>query len=260
MNTTKVKAIVVACLILVMNGSALGQSDESLKELLELSGILRNHLTMSDRIVSQFQTAIPEVPEAFWLQEQKNLQQSHATTIENRLYSIYREQMSAEEVQEVIAKMKAGGISDKDSSFMQATTQAIQYGEKLMADISKTLSRKVEEGNLLTRNVGEMDCSKYRDGKFLDVLPDGEEVRIERKGTIQYSRFGNNYMKFELTYLNNCDYTMTLLETDFEPYKAEIGNVITIHPYFIDDKVIRYKCVVDHRHGFVTYGDLAFDR
>ena len=66
---------------------------------------------------------------------------------------------------------------------------------------------------LLSASVfAQVDCEKFKVGKFQNI-EDGEvKSTIERNDSIQVERFGNKEIKLEITWINDCSYQLHLLD------------------------------------------------
>lgn len=81
-------------------------------------------------------------------------------------------------------------------------------------------------------NGQDLDCEKYKNGKFKIIDPEFGNSIIERKGSsqIEYGERSKLKLEFDITWINDCSYTLELSRVIENPgnFKIPEGMILTI--------------------------------
>lgn len=223
-------------------------------QLIEMNGILPHHSTTLDRLINGFRADLKEIPDSFWENQKKILHKKYVQSIQPDLVRMYDKHLSKDEIKEVIEIIKGEKLKELSESYVSTSYKAIDYGEDLTINLSRSLSEAIEKSNYLQKNINDIPCESFKTGKYVNITWNAEEVRIEKMENFQISRVGDKYLKFEIKYITECDYRLTLIETDMEDHQSNIGSFVHVYPYYVDHKSIKYKSELDN--GFILYGQL----
>ena len=88
----------------------------------------------------------------------------------------------------------------------------------------------------------QVDCEKYKDGKFIIVDEENGNSHIERKGSKQteYGEGSGLKLEFKIKWLNECTYTVTLKKIVENPNKIPLSKDMVLTVEIIETKENSY--------------------
>lgn len=89
-----------------------------------------------------------------------------------------------------------------------------------------------------------LTCKDAHQGMF-DVFYQNMKIVVKREGNFQYEYAGANYIKYNITWLSDCEYKLVVIETDIEQAKEYIGETCTTTITGIEDDKFKYTCVYE---------------
>jgi hypothetical protein len=70
----------------------------------------------------------------------------------------------------------------------------------------------------------QVDCTKFKTGKFVNIDKDKPKTTIERNDSIQTERMGEIEVKLEITWINECTYKLKLVSGNNAFWKSRPKN------------------------------------
>jgi len=70
----------------------------------------------------------------------------------------------------------------------------------------------------------QVDCAKFKIGKFINIDKDKPKTTIERNDSIQTERMGEIEVKLEITWINECTYKLKLVSGNIAFWKSRPKN------------------------------------
>jgi hypothetical protein len=253
----QIKFLTIIILLFVSISSVKSQNSVAISKLLKADKMLDNYLSIIDVTIDEFKNDFDEIPVEFWEKQREELKDQYTKSIENRLTRIYSKFLSKGEILEAIDYFEKKNISTLNDSYFEAYQKAIILGVELVAEMSQNVSDRIENSKFFNNTISVEEFKEFRKGNFVHDVINGIEVKVEKNDSIQFTRFRNNFIRHEITYLNDCDYALKIVQTNDENMQADIGNSIEIYPYEVVGKKMKFKSMVMTEGGWVVkYGEL----
>lgn len=80
---------------------------------------------------------------------------------------------------------------------------------------------------------------------MFEVFYQNMKISVKREGNFQYEYTGGNFIKYNITWVSDCEYKLVVLDTDIEEAKAYIGEASVTEITGIDDDKFNYTCVYE---------------
>ena len=233
---------------------------ELANEVLELNGIMQNHQNMIKRIVNQYKKRLKDIPDSFWITQKAELEKLFLLKIRNDLLELYKNQLTIEQLKTSKDKLKDKHPNTIDGNDILLNKEVFELADFYLGKITQNLTLHLENGGFITYELPTSECLKFKEGNFVNFPNPKFKVSIEKKDSVQISRFGDNFISFQLHYFNDCDYKMILSKTNIEAYKSNVGDELIIYPYEISGDTLRYKAISTKNNDFVSFGELIKER
>jgi hypothetical protein len=141
---------------------------------------------------------------------------------------------------------------------MDAYLKAMILGTELVAEISRNLSGRIENSIFINNTISVEQFNEFRNGNFVREEINGIKVNIEMNDSIVVEKYRNKFIKHEIFYLNDCDYSLKIVETNDGNLQIDIGNSIEIYPYEVVGDTMKYRSMVMTEGGLIVkYGELT---
>jgi len=255
----KLKIQILLILLALVGNTTFGQTnmnEELVVELTNLNGILDNHTTIDNRLLEQLKDDLPEISLAFWQSKEKALDEKYDSNVKDSIIDIYSLTMSEKELKLSINELKTNPNPQLPDTYYIAFEKVMELAHNLSGEISKNIDSEIMSKQLLNIQLDTSDCTLFNEGEYTNILADGTVIQIHKTKEVQYSRISDNFIRFEIHHINQCDYSLKLVETNFAHLAEDIGNIIEIHPYYIDDQMMKYRSIMLDGTDFVAYGIL----
>ncbi|MBS2100760.1 SGNH/GDSL hydrolase family protein [Carboxylicivirga linearis] len=121
---------------------------------------------------------------------------------------------------------------------------SIDSKNKETVQIGQILSQELKEGELANEFFDDIekektknyefintDCGTFKVGKFKYQMPDGTFMIIERDPDFQYEYYKGTTTKYKLKWLDDCRYSLSMIETNSKSMRAAKGQVFITNIY-----------------------------
>jgi len=123
------------------------------------------------------------------------------------------------------------------SQELKEGNQGVELANEVLQDAEKEKAKNYEFINT--------DCESFKVGKFKYQMPDGTFMIIERDTNFQYEYYKGTTTKYKLKWLDDCRYSLSMIETNSKNMRAAKGQVFITNIYETGIDFYKFVSVID---------------
>lgn len=167
----------------------------------------------------------------FWDEYKVRAINSYNDTLKPQIITIYDKYFTDVEIDYMYefysSEIGKQTLKKYDMLLQELMIMGLKFGEQISDQIIQNIEQKEEEEiDFKMNNVFE-GCSKFKTGRFNVVINDTIILNYERDEKRQIETYGQGRAVYEINWVNDCRYTLTLLETN-NPYDQNFIGATTI--------------------------------
>lgn len=213
---------------------------EALIELLSTEDRMSNMIT---NLINESLKTASSFDSIFWDEYKVRAINSFNDTLKPQIIAVYDKYFSDEEIDYMYefysSELGRQTLKKYDMLLQELMLIGLKFGEEISDQIIQDIEQKEEEEiDFKMNNVFE-GCSRFKTGKFEHAINDSIIILYERDEKQQIETFGQGRAVYDIKWLNDCRYTITLVETN-NPYNQDfIGTTTVVNIYEFDGN--KYK-------------------
>ena len=219
--------------------------NEAIKRFLKIQGTEERWSLSFEKMIATQKRGGDEEAQQFWEKFKEKIEENSYERLYEKVIPIYHEHFSIEEIEGLIAFYGTDlgqALLEKQPIVMEAS---YSMGEVVAAEIVEEINIEKEEDLVGKYNKRLLDCSDIKSGKFTSTVGDGQEIVVERKGKFQYEYFDGSITKYKVNWLDECTYSLKVLETDASFMKDMVGKTLITNIFEINDDHYKYICTME---------------
>ena len=204
---------------------------DKIEALIELMSTEQRMNNMINNLINESLKTADSYDSVFWNEYKVRAMNSINDTLKPQIISIYDKYFSNEEI-DYMYEFYSSDIG-KQTLFkyvkllQELMLIGLNCGEKISEQIIQNLQEKEDqEIDFKMNNVFE-GCSRFKTGKFEQAINDTIILHYERDEDRQIETYGQGRAMYDIKWLNECRYTLTLVETN-NPYDQDFIGATTI--------------------------------
>lgn len=237
---------------LVLNVDAFSQEQDSLTDkvirMMEAIGTTKMFEVSIENVISLQERSQQElIGNEFWEEFKNEIRKAGFEDLMELLVPIYKKHLTEEEIDAITTFYESEVGKKMVEKFPIISTESMQAGTEWGERLGAKILTGLEENEALKFNQEIEGCKEIKEGKFLSILQDGTEVKIERKGKKQIEIIGEQKNEYEVEWLSDCKYKVYSLN---EKKERILNEVLTINIYEIDGDTVKYIFKIDDKEVY----------
>lgn len=217
---------------------------EKIEALIELLSTEERMSSMITNLINESLKTASSFDSAFWDEYKVRALNSYNDTLKPQIISIYDKYFSDEEIDYMYefysSEIGKQTLKKYDMLMQELMLMGLKFGEEISDQVIQDIEEKEdEEIDFKMNNVFE-GCSRFKTGKFEVVINDTIILQYERDEKRQIETYDPGRAVYDINWLNDCRYTLTLIETN-NPYdQSYIGATTIVNIYESDMDSYKY--------------------
>lgn len=231
-------------LLFSLNAISQDSKIDKIESLIDLLNTEQRMSSMIDNLINESLKTADSYDSLFWKEYKVKSTNIVNDTLKPQIVAIYDKYFTDLEI-DYMHDFYSSDIGKQtlykyDQMLQEIMLLGLNVGEKISEQIVQEIEEKEDrEIGFKMNNVFE-GCSRFQVGKFEQVVNENVTFYYERDENRQIETFGEGRAVYDIKWLNDCRYTLTLVETN-NPYSQEfIGSTTVVNIYESDDKTYKF--------------------
>lgn len=205
---------------------------EALIELLSTEERMNNII---DNLINESLKNADAFDSAFWKEYKVRAIKGINDTLKPQIISVYDKYFTDEEINYMYefysSEIGQQTLIKYNQLMQELLLMGMNFGETISKEIFLDLEEKEKQETDYRINNEFTGCERFKTGKFKLAINDSTVVFYERDKNRQIETYGQGRSVSEIKWLNECRYSLTLIETN-NPYDQEhIGRELIVNIY-----------------------------
>jgi hypothetical protein len=217
---------------------------QKIEALTDLQNTEARMSTMTANLINELLKTADSFDSAFWEEYKAKAATNYCDSIKPQIISIYNKYFTDEEINYMYefysSEIGKQTLKKYDLVMQELLLMGLAYSEKISDQILNELEQKEKAEIDYKMNHAFEGCSSFKTGKYTYTLNDSVTLIYERDEKHQTETFGQGKSVFEINWINDCRYSLTLIETN-NPYdQSFIGTTTIVNIYEINKDSYKY--------------------
>ena len=246
----KKKLLIALAFLFQLNAICQESKTEKIEALIDLMSTEERMSTIINNLVNESLKSADSFDSVFWNEYRSRIENGIIDSLKPQIISIYDTYFTEEEIDYMYefysSDLGKTTLAKYDKVQQELMLIGMSFGQKVTARILDEFQAKEDQEIDFKMNNIFSGCSKFKTGKFKQVIRDTLVFYYERDEKQQIETFGKGRAVYDIKWLNDCRYTLTLVETN-SPYDQNfIGLTTIVNIYESDEDSYKFYFKVEN--------------
>jgi uncharacterized protein len=224
---------------------------EKIEALIDLMNTEQRMSDMINNLVNESLKAADSSDSVFWNEYKARVGNVVTDFLKPQIISIYDKYFSGEEINYIYdfysSDLGKQTLVKYDKLLQELMLIGMSFGKRISNQIIEDIQEQEKKEIDFKMNNVFTGCSRFKTGKYKQLINDTLALHYERDDKRQIEMFGQGRAVYDIDWLNDCRYTLILVETN-NPYDQNyIGAKTIVNIYETGDNSYKFYYKLESR-------------